>query len=294
MATVAVHRDVMVRRNRNISADLPALWARLGAYTRAEALAQSINDPGQRAAALESIAAVASPPGSDDAPPPLPISPPPPGAVAPITEDPDDLAKHDVAALILAARSTGGADAAALFDAAEATAYTARDPNLRANLWNDVAWARGTAPASQDASTQPSTSLVGNYLPFAGLDDIARRAAEMGDLNRATEIARIVYRAHPFSGLLSTIVEHAVTAGDIGRAEHIALSFPAGYTQTQALIRLVDTAIEIGTPVAVEHVARTLLAIEGVPAALIRVARAVWDRDDPRQYRHAQGLREPR
>ena len=45
MATVAVHRDVMIRRNRNISADLPVLWARLGAYTRAEALAQSISDP---------------------------------------------------------------------------------------------------------------------------------------------------------------------------------------------------------------------------------------------------------
>ena len=48
MATVALHRDVMVRRNRNISADLPGLWARLGAYNRAEALAQSINDPAQR------------------------------------------------------------------------------------------------------------------------------------------------------------------------------------------------------------------------------------------------------
>lgn len=284
MATVSVHRDVMVRRNRNISADLPALWARLGAFTRAEALAQSINDPEQRAAALQSIADVASPAACDDPepayPPPSPTSPTSSSVVAHITLDPDDLAEHDVEILISAAQSTGGADATTLFDAAEATAYTARNPDLRAKLWNDVAWARGMAAVSRDASTQPSTSLVGSYLRFAGLNDIARRAAAMGDLDRATGIARIVHLVDPDSKLLSTIIEHAVKADDIGRVEEIALSFPAGHGQTGALNRLVEMAIQSSSPAGVEKAARALLAIEGVPTALIRLARAARDRGD--------------
>ena len=289
MATVAVHRDVMVRRNRNIPADLPALWARLGAYTRAEALAQSINDPGQRAAALQSIAAVLSPPGSDDAepahPPPPTTSPAPAGAPASVAADPDDLSKHDVEALISAARSIGGADATALLDAAEATAYTARDPDLRTNLWNHIAWARGST-ASWDTSTPPSTSLAESYLGFAWLvelDGIVRRAAAMGDLNRAAEIARTVHRADPSSKLLLTIVEHMVKAGYIGRAEQIALSFPDGQGQTDALKRLVELAVEAGAPVSAEHIALRLLTIEGVPTALLQVARTAWDRGETRR-----------
>jgi len=287
MATVAVHRDVMVRRNRNIPADLPALWARLGAYTRAEALAQSINDPGQRAAALQSIAAVLSPPGSDDAesahlPPPT-TSPGSSDARASVAADPDDLAKHDVEALISAARSIGGADATALFDAAEATAYTARDPDLRTKLWNHISWARGST-ASWDASTPPGTSLAEqSYLEFASLvelDGIVRRAAAMGDLDRAAEIARTVHRADPSSKLLLTIVEHMVEAGYIGRAEQIALSFPDGQGRTDALKRLVELAVEIGAEVSAERIAWRLVTIEGVPTALLQVARATWYRGE--------------
>jgi tetratricopeptide (TPR) repeat protein len=281
IATVAVHRDVMVRRNRNISADVPALWARLGAFARAEALAQSINDPEQRAAALRSIAAVASPARSDD---PEPAYTPPRANLA--TADAERLASQDVDALISAARSTGGVDdAAALFDAAQATAYTARDPQLRADLWNDVVWARGSAAANLDAltrpenSTRPDTSLVAAHLRFAEFDDIVRRALAMGDLDRAAAIARTVHRADPDSGLLSAIVEHAVNAGHVGRAEQLALSFPPGRGQTDAVNRLVEMALKTGAPAGVEHIAR-MLAIEGLPRALVLVARVTWERGD--------------
>ena len=45
--------------------------------------------------------------------------------------------------------------------------------------------------------------------------------------------------------------------------------------------RLVEIAVETAAPAGVEHIARALLAIEGVPTALIRVARAARDRGDP-------------
>ena len=284
MAVVAVHRDVMVRRNRNISADLPALWAKLGAFTRAEALAQSINDPGQRAAAFQSIAAVVSPPVSADAPPP---PPPPPSSPSPTsvlvrrTLDPDDFVKVDVEALLSAARSVGGPDAAALIDAAETTAYTASDPDLRAHLWNNIAWARGSAITNRDASVRPGSLLVGNYHRFSELDEVVGRAVAMGDLNRAAQIAYIIHGADPSSWLLLTIVEHAARAGEVRRAEQLAESFPEGYARTNALNQLVDVAIENGIPAEVEHIARTLSIIEYTSTALIRVARGIWNRGNP-------------
>ena len=261
MATVAVHRDVMVRRNRNISADLPALWARLGAYTRAEALAQSINDPEERSAALQLITDIASPAlpaGSSD---PDPARLPPPTSSA----------------------SSGSADEAAeLFDAAESTAYTARNPGLRANLQNDSASARGSA-ASLNTSTQPGTPLIEAYPQLDRLEDVARGTLAMGDRNRAAEIARTIHRDATRSELLAAIIEHAVKAGHIEHAEQIALSIPAGYDQTKALNRLVGTAIQTGSPNGAEHTARALAAIEGVPAALILVAQATWRRGETRR-----------
>jgi hypothetical protein len=131
-----------------------------------------------------------------------------------------------------------------------------------------------------------STSLAESYLGFAWLvelDDIVRRAAAMGDLYRAAEIARTVHRADPSSKLLSTIVEHMVKAGYIGRAEQIALSFPDGQGQTDALKRLVELAVETGAPVRAEHISLRLLTIEGVPTALLQVARAAWDRGETRR-----------
>jgi tetratricopeptide (TPR) repeat protein len=282
MAAVALHRDVLVRRNRNISSDLPALWARLGEPARAEALAQSISDPSQRAAALQSIAAVASLSGLDDreqAPPPLPsISPTPNDVAASATSD--DPARHDVETLIVAARSNDAADAAALLETAEATACTARDPDLRTSLRNDVARAREAA-ASRDASARPGTSLDASRRPwYTTLDDVVRRAVAMGDLDRAMCIARIVYRAAPTSGLLSAIVEHAAKEDGIARAEQIALSFPAGTGQTKALLELVYVAAETGALSSAEGIAQTLLAITGSPEAFLLVAMAAQARGD--------------
>ena len=53
---LAYHRDQLTDRNANIPPDLPAVWATLGHYTRAEALATSITDPEQQAQALIGVA----------------------------------------------------------------------------------------------------------------------------------------------------------------------------------------------------------------------------------------------
>ena len=242
MATAAVHRDVMIRRNRNISADLPVLWARIGAYTRAEALAQSISDPEQRAAALRSIAAAALPEGSADPEP----ADPPPIPVTHIAEDSDNLINHDVETLLWAAQSPGIAYAAALLDAAEATARTATDPDLRARLRNDISSIRRTFTADRDVPEQPDTELVVTIMLFSELDGVALRTA---------------------------------ARGDIDLAEQIAMSIPAGQDRDRTMSRLLDTAIEAGSLASAERIASKLLT-ERTPTPLIRVARASLDHGD--------------
>ena len=210
MATAEVHRDVMIRRNRNISADLPVLWARIGAYTRAEALAQSISDPEQRAAALQSIAAATLPGGSSD---PEPANPPP-VPVTSVAEDSDNQTKHDFEALLRAAQSPGIAYAAALLDAAEAIARTATDPDLRARLRNDIASIRRTFTALRGVPEEPDPSPLVTIMLFSELNGVALRTA---------------------------------ARGDIGLAEQIVMSIPDGQDRGRAMSRLLDAAVEAGS-----------------------------------------------
>jgi hypothetical protein len=53
---LARHRDHLADRNTDIPAPLPAVWVTLGQFARAETLARSIPDPGQRVQALAAAA----------------------------------------------------------------------------------------------------------------------------------------------------------------------------------------------------------------------------------------------
>jgi len=53
---MACHRDLLTERNTSIPTGLPAIWATLHQYTRAEALATSITDPDRQAEALARVA----------------------------------------------------------------------------------------------------------------------------------------------------------------------------------------------------------------------------------------------
>ena len=65
---LAYARTDLIRRNSNIPVDLPGAWAFLGNLNRADALTQSIDDPGNRALALASLSqAVAETGGADHA-----------------------------------------------------------------------------------------------------------------------------------------------------------------------------------------------------------------------------------
>ncbi|GAB3898527.1 hypothetical protein GCM10029964_083050 [Kibdelosporangium lantanae] len=56
MARLAVHRDRLIGRNRNVPVELPALWAALGQKSRAEALLGMFDDVAKHASASVSLA----------------------------------------------------------------------------------------------------------------------------------------------------------------------------------------------------------------------------------------------
>ncbi|EOD67662.1 hypothetical protein [Amycolatopsis vancoresmycina] len=63
---LSMHRDDLEARNARTPARLPALWARLGEFDRAEALARSISEPGRRADAVFALVEVLVPAGQAD------------------------------------------------------------------------------------------------------------------------------------------------------------------------------------------------------------------------------------
>ena len=74
---LARHRDYLAHRNANIPTQLPAVWATLGQHIRAEALARSITNLGERARALAVVAGALAKPASTSRPPRWHPRPPP-------------------------------------------------------------------------------------------------------------------------------------------------------------------------------------------------------------------------
>jgi hypothetical protein len=56
MVRLAIHRTDLAERNENVPPLVPAVWAALGHFTRAEALARSIANPNRRDQALSAVA----------------------------------------------------------------------------------------------------------------------------------------------------------------------------------------------------------------------------------------------
>ncbi|WP_234360614.1 hypothetical protein [Streptomyces europaeiscabiei] len=281
MATVAVHRDVLVRRNRSIPAELPRLWAQLGFFARAEALAQSISDEEQRAEAMRLIAAATETTSSTTADPAA-AAPPKVTPVVGMTNDDaglmDDAGlEDDVHALIAVAQSVSGGAEERWFDAAEVTACVVQDPELRVILWNSILWARGSAVAPREPSAPSDSVLAVAFPPLSLSDRVAQRFLAMGDLERAEAVAEALQQCDPWYWFLADVVESAVREGDTDRAERIALGPLNRDRRSGVLNRLVETAVATGVPAGAEVSARTWCEVNGAPTALVSVGVALWE-----------------
>ncbi len=105
LALIAIQRDQLTDRNRNIPIKLPAVWARIGQLTRAEALANSIPSLSSRIKAMAEVAKVVAATGDLARALRLII-----GAEALVAQIPGTNDMRPEAILALASAATGGGD----------------------------------------------------------------------------------------------------------------------------------------------------------------------------------------
>jgi len=156
LALLAVQREYLTDRNSNIPTELPAVWARIGHPTRAEALANSILSTDRRADALAAVAEVVAAGGDHDQAEAL---------TAQIT-DPDRRAQ---ALTQLAEAVAAGGDhdrAARLADDAEALTAQITIPDQRAQALTQLAeilleTGKEPSPAPENAPRSSSPLRIG-------------------------------------------------------------------------------------------------------------------------------------
>ncbi|MEV0561012.1 trypsin-like peptidase domain-containing protein [Dactylosporangium sp. NPDC050588] len=266
LARLAVHHEILARRNRNIPVELPALWARLGLFVRAEALAQSIPDREQRQAALDAVADVAAPSrptGAEDA------------VLDTLEPDP----RADVELLIEAAGEAlnvgARARAAELLTAAEEAADTSTDPGQRAELRKLVKAARKTA---RRRAAEPSTDLVDRFTADRfTFKLLAEAAAAEGAFDRAEALAASIHDRRDRSETYASIARHLVDAAQLDRAERLAQLITTDDGRALTLRHIATAAVIHGDLRRAQRIA----AVQE-PGVLVDVARTAHEHGNAR------------
>lgn len=203
MARLAAHRDLLQHRNNRIPSALPPLWAALGYVARAEALARTIEKPGDQAEALVSVARIAADGDPDSA-----------ETLARAIDIP--LQRHEAMAAVVRTVASTDPDRARViaerFDSrlrAEAEAAEARaaaasgalkdakrlaggidDPLARARALLAVAWA-----AAAEHPAEAEVIALGIAYPAVRVEAVCRVAEALAGKGNSYQAARLVTMA---------------------------------------------------------------------------------------------------
>ena len=242
LVELAVCRHAISIHNRWIPADLPTVWAMLGRLEHAEALANTISDPGVRTQALTGLVSEAA-----------------------RASDPDHASRLATAAEALARTLTaqndleqaiagvaGAIAKAGDFDRAQALARTISGPDARAQAF---AW---IASAAIQVSDLDHAEILTRAITHPNhrsrtLAELARAAAQAGDPDRTTllatdaealalTIANPYYQAQALAEVASAIAQ----VGDFDRAQALACTIPHPYDRVEALAKLTGVAARVG------------------------------------------------
>ena len=252
MARLAVHKQQITERNRNIPIRLPAVWVTLGHATRAEQLAHAIADPDSRVRALVTVARALVEVGEHS-------------RAAQVVSDTEQLAhamtdpNSRVWALVTVAR--------VLVEVGE----------------------RGRAAQVVSDAEQVARAVTRSDSRAEALVSVAGALAEMGEYGRAAQVvsdAEQVARAvtHPFFRVwaLVSVARALAKAGEHGRAaqvvsdaEQVARAITDPFYQARALVLVAGTLAPAGEPARAEQVARAITSPDCLVQALVPVAEAL-------------------
>ncbi|MGP0024431.1 MAG: trypsin-like peptidase domain-containing protein, partial [Streptosporangiaceae bacterium] len=207
LVELAVLRHAISIRNQSIPASLPAVWARLGHFDHAEALARTITRPGVQARALTELTRAATQAGDPDRA----------EALARAITRPDDQARA-LAELARAAAQAGDPDGASRLAAdAEALARTITNPSVQARALTELARAAAQA-GDPDRAGALARTITDPYTQALALTGLATAAAQAGDPDRAGALARTITDPYIQARALTELARAAAQAGDPDRA----------------------------------------------------------------------------
>ncbi|MCA1603895.1 MAG: hypothetical protein LC775_00035, partial [Acidobacteria bacterium] len=206
LVRLAVQREHLIDRNRNIPAELPAVWAMLGQSTHGETLANSILDPYQRAWALAALAEVVTCSSEPDRAIRLAADA---ETVAAWISEPKQRATALAWTAVAAAMAGDGDRAARLASEASTVAVRITDPKRRADalvnvtaattrIGNDdqVAWLARKAKTvgaritkTRLAAGMQAGRVADSYSRACTLTELAAVAADAGEGDQAAQLA---------------------------------------------------------------------------------------------------------
>jgi Trypsin-like peptidase domain len=242
---LAMRREELVRRNTEIPVRLPAVWASIGRFTRAEALARGIPRPGKRAAAMAGAAVAAAATGRVAQAEQLAAG----------IDDPEqrDLAlagvaaataRHDVdRAVRIARRMEGERRDSALVRIASAVAFA--DPERATDLVAEIA-----------ASPHAVNARVAAAVAAVAAGDAALAESTLDEIEPASR------RARAWAALAAALA----VAGHIDQAELIAQHIRRSGLRLQLLAQLTRAAVDLRDDAALQRLLVELRqAARGVP-----------------------------
>ena len=264
---LAHHRDYLAERNSSIPSSLPAVWAILGHLTRALALATSITEPINQAAALTDVAVD------------LALAGHPQQAIA-IAAQVDTATRLDsrvqARAKVAAALASTG-----LRQEVEALAHSITDPYRQADVLAPAAEALAHAGHYEQAEIL-ARSITDPYRQLHALARVAQALAQAGHRKQAAAIAieaETLARSliDPFSQAddLTQVAAALAQAGLHGQATALARDITNPRNQSLALAEVAVALIQAGQHEQAETLARTIAAGDYRAGGAARVAQAL-------------------
>ncbi|MBL7491138.1 hypothetical protein I6A60_27420 [Frankia sp. AgB1.9] len=254
MARLAVHRQRIADRNRNIPTNLPGVWARLGHSARAEQLARATTTPYFRDQALVEVVGALAQTGEHAHA----------EQIARTIPEPHSQAKAlvEVAAGLIQAGEC---------DRAEQVTRDVTNPDIQAGALAGVAGAlarageQARARQLAAAAEQVALSTTDPYSQVRALADVAGALVQTGEQARARQVAalaeqvaREITQPSIQAWALGAAAGALARAGEPARAEQVARDITEARYQAPALVGVVRALAQVGEYARAEQIAHRI------------------------------------
>jgi Trypsin-like peptidase domain len=270
LVELAIYRHAISIRNQSIPPGLPAVWARLGRFDHAEALARAITDHRAQDQALAELVTIVAHTGDLDYA----------EALARAITGPDAQAQALAQLANAAVQARHINHASRLAADAEALVRTSTYSPAQTRALTQLATV-AVQTGDLDRAEAPAQAITDPWDQAEALIRLAAASGQEGNLDRAEAAARAVTDPRARARALVALAAAAAQAGDPGRASRLAADAEAAAravtdprAQAQALAELATAIAQAGDLDRAEYLARAITGRRAQAPALVALAAA--------------------